>query len=88
MSQPASPPSEQPHIATLALNAEKALQHGEQLCRRASELSGGSAQATVDVLALDAQVRWMSEAVLDQLKVRREASSGERAREGDGPLPQ
>ena len=66
-SPPADP--EQPHIVSLVLHAKKALQQGEQLCTRASTLSTASAQAAVDVLALDAQVRWMSEAVLDQLKV-------------------
>ncbi|KAI1797380.1 autophagy protein Apg17-domain-containing protein [Ganoderma leucocontextum] len=66
-----SPPvdPEQPHILSLVLHAKKALQQGEQLCTRASSLSTSSAQAAVDVLALDAQVRWMSEAVLDQLKL-------------------
>ena len=60
---------EQPHILSLVLHAKNALQEGQQLCTRASSLSTSSAQAAVDVLALDAQVRWMSEAVLDQLKV-------------------
>ena len=55
---------------SLALQAKKALQQGQHLCARASETSSASAQATVDILALDAQVRWMSEAVLDQLQVR------------------
>ncbi|PIL29794.1 hypothetical protein GSI_08000 [Ganoderma sinense ZZ0214-1] len=66
-----SPPvdPEQPHILSLVLHAKKALQEGQQLCTRASSLSASSAQAAVDVLALDAQVRWMSEAVLDQLKM-------------------
>ena len=70
MSQSPVIDSEQPHIVALALQAKKALQQGQHLCTRASELSAASAQVTVDVLALDAQVRWMSEAVLDQLKVR------------------
>ncbi|OSD06340.1 hypothetical protein PYCCODRAFT_1431344 [Trametes coccinea BRFM310] len=62
-------PSEQPHIVSLALQAKKALLQGQQLCSQASALSSESAQISVDVLALDAQVRWMSEAVLDQLKL-------------------
>ncbi|KAI0768076.1 autophagy protein Apg17-domain-containing protein [Trametes elegans] len=65
----AGPPAEQPHIVSLVLQAKKALQQGEQLCHNASTLSSSSAQISVDVLALDAQVRWMSEAVLDQLKL-------------------
>lgn len=67
-----SPPKvdrEQPHILSLVLHAKKALEQGEQLCTRASSLSTFSAQAATDVLALDAKVRWMSDAVLEQLKV-------------------
>ena len=60
----------QPHIVELVLQAKKALQQGQELCLHASSVSAASAQTAVDVLALDAQVRWMSEAVLDQLKVR------------------
>ena len=66
-----SPPveAEQPHIVALVLQSRKALRQGEELCLRANAVSSASAQTTVDVLALDAQVRWLSEAVLDQLKV-------------------
>lgn len=60
----------QPHLVSLALQSKKALQHGEQLCTRASALSSDSAQAAMDVLALDAKVRWMTDTVLEQLKVR------------------
>ncbi|KAI0649281.1 autophagy protein Apg17-domain-containing protein [Trametes meyenii] len=66
---PAESSPEQPHIVSLVLRAKKALLQGEQLCTNASSLSTSSAQTAVDVLALDAQVRWMSEAVLDQLKL-------------------
>ncbi|KAH9945266.1 autophagy protein Apg17-domain-containing protein [Epithele typhae] len=69
MSQSPSTDQEQPHIVSLVLHAKKALQQGQHLCTRASEVSSSSAQVTVDVLALDAQVRWMSGAVLDQLKL-------------------
>ncbi|KAJ8456957.1 hypothetical protein ONZ51_g11814 [Trametes cubensis] len=65
----AGSPSEQPHIVSLVCQAKKALQQGEQLCMDAHTLSNASAQTVVDILALDAQVRWMSEAVLDQLKL-------------------
>ena len=60
---------EQPHLVSLVLQSKKALQHGEQLCSRANSLSNASAQCAVDVLALDAKVKWISAAVLDQLKV-------------------
>ncbi|KAI0714454.1 autophagy protein Apg17-domain-containing protein [Cerioporus squamosus] len=65
----AHPEHEQPHIVELVLQAKKALQQGQELCLHASSVSAASAQTAVDVLALDAQVRWMSEAVLDQLKL-------------------
>ncbi len=68
--QSTQPEHEQPHIVELVLQAKKALQQGQELCLHASAVSAASAQTAVDVLALDAQVRWMSEAVLDQLKVR------------------
>lgn len=62
-------PIDQPHLVSLVLQSKKALQHGEQLCTRAHVASNASAQAAVDVLALDAKVRWISEAVVEQLKV-------------------
>lgn len=61
----------EPHLVTLVVQSKKALQHGEQLCLRASQLSSTSARNAVDVLALDARVKWVSDAVLEQLKVRR-----------------
>ena len=64
-----SSPIAQPHLVSLVLQSKKALQHGEQLCTRAHVASNASAQAAVDVLALDAKVRWISEAVIEQLKV-------------------
>lgn len=76
----AGTPPDQPHIVSLALQAKKALQHGQQLCTEASTLSSASAQTAVDVLALDAQVRFMSEAVLDQLKVSTLLSTLRRSR--------
>jgi autophagy-related protein 17 len=70
----ASPPpgqrTEQPHLVSLVLQSKKALQHGQQLCSKANSLSNASAQCCVDVLALDAKVKWITEAVLEQLKVR------------------
>ena len=69
----ASPPSatraDQPHLVSLVLQSKKALQHGEQLCSIANTLTNTSAQCALDVLALDAKVKWISEAVIEQLKV-------------------
>lgn len=59
----------QPHLVSLVLQSKKALQHGEQLCSRAHARSNASAQTAVDVLALDAKVRWISDTVIEQLKV-------------------
>jgi hypothetical protein len=60
---------EQPHLVSLVLQSKKALQHGEQLCSKANTLSNTSAQTALDVLALDAKIRWITDAVLEQLKV-------------------
>ena len=64
------PGNDDPHIVSLVLQSKKALQHGKQLCLRASHLSSSSARNVVDVLTLDARVKWLSNAVLEQLKVR------------------
>ncbi|KIM68433.1 hypothetical protein SCLCIDRAFT_1209247 [Scleroderma citrinum Foug A] len=68
-----SPPGEtsveQPHLVSLVLQSKKALQHGQQLCSNANILTNASAQHAVDVLALDAKIRWISEAVIEQLKL-------------------
>ena len=61
---------EQPHLVSLVLQSKKALQRGEQLCSRANGVSNASAQCVIDVLALDAKVRWLTDAVLEQLKAR------------------
>lgn len=61
--------SGQPHLVSLVVQSKKALQHGKDLCLRADELSRSSAQSAVNLLALDAKVRWLSEAVLEQLKM-------------------
>ncbi|KAJ7475766.1 autophagy-related protein 17 [Mycena latifolia] len=69
----ASPPDvvrpDQPHLVSLVLQSKKALQNGEQLCSRANDLSNASAQSAVDVLALDAKVRWITDGVLEQLRL-------------------
>ena len=61
--------NDEPHLVSLVLQSKKALQHGEQLCMRASQLSSTSARNAVDVMALGAGVKWLSDAVLEQLKV-------------------
>ncbi|OCH95414.1 hypothetical protein OBBRIDRAFT_720633 [Obba rivulosa] len=63
------PTTDKPHLVSLVLQSKKALQHGELLCSRASKLSSSSAQVAVDVLALDAKVRWLSNAMLEQLEL-------------------
>jgi autophagy-related protein 17 len=63
------PTNDEPHLVSLVLQSKKALQHGEQLCIRASQLSSTSARNAVDVMALGAGVKWLSDAVLEQLKV-------------------
>lgn len=70
-----TPSTGHPHIVALVLQSKKALQQGEQLCSRAHALSNASAQAAVDVLALDAKVKWITGAVLEQLKVRKRLNS-------------
>lgn len=61
--------SEQPHLVSLVLQSKKALLHGEQLCSRARTLASTSAEVAGDVLALDAKLRFMTNAVLEQVKV-------------------
>ncbi|KAF8501266.1 autophagy-related protein 17 [Gautieria morchelliformis] len=62
-------PSSPPHLVSLVLQSKKGLQHGEQLCSYAHDLTHRSARQAVDVLALDAKIRWIKEGVLNQLKV-------------------
>ncbi|KAK7690808.1 hypothetical protein QCA50_005908 [Cerrena zonata] len=61
--------SEQPHLVSLVLQSKKALLHGEQLCSRARTLASTSAEVAGDVLALDAKLRFMTNAVLEQVKL-------------------
>ncbi|KAJ3972724.1 autophagy-related protein 17 [Lentinula raphanica] len=68
MSTP-TPSVSQTHIVPLVLQSQNALQEGEQLCSKANELSTASAQASVEVLILDAKVRWITDNVLEQLKL-------------------
>jgi autophagy-related protein 17 len=68
MSSPPTQP-DQPHLVSLVLQSKKALQHGEQLCSRAHAVSNTSAHSAINVVALDAKVRWVTDAVAEQLKV-------------------
>ena len=68
----ASPPAvsdEKAHLLSLVAQSKHALQEGEALCSRANMLSNASAQDAFDVLALNSKIRWISDAVLEQLKV-------------------
>ncbi|KAG8708229.1 autophagy protein 17, partial [Ceratobasidium sp. 395] len=56
-------------LATLFLTSKKALLHGNNVCNHASTLTRQSNHATVDVLTLDAKLRWLAQAVFDQLKI-------------------
>ncbi|KAI0033079.1 autophagy protein Apg17-domain-containing protein [Vararia minispora EC-137] len=69
MASPPSDPHDRGHLASLALQSKKALQQGEALCSRANALSVASAQEVFNVLALSAKVRWISDAVMEQLKL-------------------
>ena len=69
MTSPAPAHQDNSHIVSLVLQSKKALQHGKTLCSRASDLSNSSAQDALDILALNAKVKWLSDAVLEQLKV-------------------
>ena len=59
---------EQPHLISLVLQSRKALQQGEALCSRANETSTSSAKEATDLLALNAKIQWISNAVIEQLK--------------------
>ncbi|TFK27121.1 hypothetical protein FA15DRAFT_666617 [Coprinopsis marcescibilis] len=69
MALPSSDSPEQPHLVSLVLQSKKALHHGEQVCSRAHARYNASAQEAIEVLALDAKVRWISDAILEQLKL-------------------
>ncbi|KAI0058213.1 hypothetical protein BV25DRAFT_1919577 [Artomyces pyxidatus] len=61
--------SEPLNLVSLVLQSKKALQQGEALCSRANQVSHTSAQDAFEVLALDAKIQWISEAVIEQLKL-------------------
>ncbi|KAF7330456.1 Kinase activator [Mycena venus] len=64
-----SSPPDRPDIVSLVLQSKTALQKGEQFCSRANHVSNASAQSAIDVLALDAKVRWITDGVLEQLRL-------------------
>ena len=66
----AAPLDDHGHLLSLAAQSKHALQEGETLCSRANARSNASAQRAFDVLALNSKIRWVSDAVLEQLKVR------------------
>lgn len=71
MSQQSSSSFDTPHFVSLVLNSKKALQHGEQLCSKAHDLSFETTQVAAELMSLDAKAWWISRGILDQLKVRR-----------------
>ncbi|EIN09795.1 hypothetical protein PUNSTDRAFT_101708 [Punctularia strigosozonata HHB-11173 SS5] len=64
----------QADLVSLVLQSKKAFQHGESLCSRAHAFTNLSADVAIDVLELDARVRWISDAVIGQLKVAAEVA--------------
>lgn len=71
MSRPNTPLSpDTPHLVSLVLHSKKALQHGEQLCSTAHELTRGTSQIAAELLALDAKAKWVTQGIIEQLKVR------------------
>ena len=67
MSSPADR-GEQPHLISLVFQSRKALEQGEALCSRANATATSSAKGVTDLLALNAKVQWISNAVIEQLK--------------------
>ncbi|GJJ08146.1 hypothetical protein Clacol_002354 [Clathrus columnatus] len=60
--------SSPPHLVSLVLQSKKALQQGEQLLLRAHDLTITSSNHVVDVLALDAKIRWITQGIMEQIK--------------------
>jgi hypothetical protein len=65
-----------PSIVSLVAQSKKAYTAGQALCARAHALSNGSAGAAFGLLALEAKVRWTSDAVAAQYKVCVSAGMG------------
>jgi hypothetical protein len=64
-SQPPVPPS----LATLIERSKTALQTGQELGSIGDELSRSSSNLSFDVQIIDARLRWLTNGVLEQLKV-------------------
>ncbi|TFK72955.1 hypothetical protein BDN72DRAFT_271834 [Pluteus cervinus] len=60
---------ERPLLLDLFQRSEEALQGGQQLCARAHTFTQDTANTAIAVFSLDAQVRWLSDAVIEQLKL-------------------
>ncbi|QRV89892.1 autophagy protein APG17 [Ceratobasidium sp. AG-Ba] len=65
-SPPALPPAAS--LAALFLPSKKALLHGNNVCDYANTLTRLSSDVSVDILTLDAKLRWLVQSVLEQLK--------------------
>lgn len=63
-----SPP--QRDILSLTLRSRKALDHTKTLCTRADSLAKSSTELVLEVCAVDAKVRWVTEGITEQLKAR------------------
>ena len=57
-------------LLSLVLRSRKALDHTQTLCSRAEVLAKDSTELALDLVAVDAKVRWTSDMISDQLKVR------------------
>jgi autophagy-related protein 17 len=56
-------------LLSLVLRSRKALDHTKTLCARADSLSKDSTELALDLVAVDAKVRWATDLILEQLKV-------------------
>lgn len=56
-------------LASFFRSSEAALEDGQESCARAHIAAQRSAETATNVLALDAQVNWLTVAVVEQLKV-------------------
>ncbi|KZT39976.1 hypothetical protein SISSUDRAFT_984005 [Sistotremastrum suecicum HHB10207 ss-3] len=63
-------------MVSLVSQSKKALQRGQQLCSVTSDLSQQSSQIALDVLNLDSRVRWITEGVIEQLKLAANIAKG------------
>lgn len=57
-------------LLSLVLRSRKALDHTKTLCSRADALSKDATELALDLVGVDAKVRWATEMISEQLKVR------------------